>query len=281
MQKKNINLLWDIIISIENFKFLSKTLQNDVQQYFLQNISTFLFNDQQNTYSLIDLNKKYISFISSYIKKLYPHKTNKIKILNEPITQKDFHATKMNQFERDLQQKQAEFTNIIKTVVPPKPDFLDVNNDKPIENIEDLLKNITAQRNYDNTIFNQQQNNTQSQNIQSQNIQSQNIQSQNIQSQNTQSQNIQSQNIQSQNNETQNQNKKNISWSLEEEIIPNKQDNILLNFEDNFLDNTNKIQNERENIFDLKFEIQNLNNKLNNINIQINEIYNIIKNKIQ
>ena len=160
LNKENINTLWDVISDEEIFKFLSRDIQTKISNLFSNNIKGFFETERTKTNSLIDLNKKYILLILNHIKKSYPYQPNKIKIydelpVNEHITVKE-HITveeiqndRKTQFEKDLQQRQQEFENIINIKVPPVPEFADKSEEIPISEMDKIIKEMTAKRNYD------------------------------------------------------------------------------------------------------------------------------------
>ena len=160
LNKENINTLWDVISDEEIFKFLSRDIQSKISNLFSNNIKGFFETERTKTNSLIDLNKKYILLILNHIKKSYPYQPNKIKIydelpVNEHITVKE-HITveeiqndRKTQFEKDLQQRQQEFENIINVKVPPVPEFADKCEEIPISEMDKIIKEMTAKRNYD------------------------------------------------------------------------------------------------------------------------------------
>ena len=79
---------------------------------------------------------------------------NKIKILDESpvkeiITYEEIQNERKTQFEKDLMKKQEEFENIITKKIPPLPEFADKYDDKPITEMEKIIKEITSKRNYD------------------------------------------------------------------------------------------------------------------------------------
>ena len=55
----------------------------------------------------------------------------------------------MSQFEKDLSQKQSEFTSAMTLPVPPVPKFSDGNLDEPMSEMELAIKKALEQRNYD------------------------------------------------------------------------------------------------------------------------------------
>ena len=81
-----------------------------------------------------------------------PH--NKIKILEEEpvkevITYEEIHNERKSQFEKDLAKRQEEFTNAITLKVPEVPEFADKHVETPISEMDKIIKEMTAQRNYE------------------------------------------------------------------------------------------------------------------------------------
>jgi len=152
LQKENLTMLWDVVSDENIFKFLSKNIQNKVSDVFLSNIKGFYENEKSKTTNFMDMNKKYILLILNYIKQNYPQELpNKITILKEdtePITYEEIHNEKISEFEKNLKLKQDEFEGSIKLKVPEKPNFSD-KLDQPIGEMDKMIKEITAKRNYD------------------------------------------------------------------------------------------------------------------------------------
>jgi len=155
IKKENVDTLWDVIIDEDIFKFLSREVQGKIFQVFLDNIKGFFDVEKNNTTELIDMNKKYILLILTHIKKTYPNQMpNKIKIYNEdqvkgPITYEEIQNEKKTQFEKDLMKRQEDFTNAMALPVPEVPEFSDKFKDIPISEMDRMIKEITAKRNYD------------------------------------------------------------------------------------------------------------------------------------
>ena len=153
MQKDNINMLWEVISDEEIFKFLSRDIQVKIYQLFSNNIQGFFENERIKTNSLVDLNKKYILLILSYIKKNYSIQPNKIKIYQEPIkesiTYEEIQNDRRSKFDRDLNKRQEEFEDFMTVKAPPVPEFADKDRDKPIKEMDKILKEMQAQRNYE------------------------------------------------------------------------------------------------------------------------------------
>lgn len=157
LTKPNISMIWDVISDEDIFKFLSRDIQIKISDVFSNNLKGFFENELLKNNTLIDMNKKYIMLMLTFIKNNYPQRPSKITILEEIsptnkknlITYEEIHNDKKNQFEKDLSRHQEEFTNAMTIKVPPLPDFNDKLDDIPITEMEKKIKEITAQRNYD------------------------------------------------------------------------------------------------------------------------------------
>jgi hypothetical protein len=155
LQKENITTLWDVISDEDIFKFLSRDKQAKISEVFLNNIKGFYEIESSKKSSLIEINKKYIILILNYIRNTFPQSIpNKIKIIEEPvlkelITYEEIQNDKRSQFDNDFNRIQEEFTNSMTLPIPEKPDFSDKYTDKPISEMEQMIKEITAKRNYE------------------------------------------------------------------------------------------------------------------------------------
>ncbi len=152
-------MIWDVITDEEIFKFLTRDIQNKVANIFTSNLKGFFESENQNTNNLIDINKKYIMLMLNYIKKNFlSQQPNKIKIHNEIIpstkqkeliTYEEIQNDRKSQFEKDLNKRQEEFTNSMTIQSPAVPEFVDKNVEAPIKDMEKIIKEMTAQRNYE------------------------------------------------------------------------------------------------------------------------------------
>ena len=171
LKSNNIEMLWDVIIDEEIFKNKQPAIQTEIRNTFLNNIQGFYKIENQNTSSLIDLNKKYILIILNYIKNSFsPQKTQnissqqiprKIKISDEPIkdkkeliTYEDIQNDRTSQFEKDLNKYKDEFNDAMSLPIPPVPNFSDNEKDLPIGEMEKMIKEMTDKRNYDVELIN-------------------------------------------------------------------------------------------------------------------------------
>lgn len=153
--KDNIKMIWDIISDEDIFMFLTHDIQSNIYELFLNNIQGFFEVERKKTNLLVDLNKKYILLILNHIKKTYPYQPNKIKIYNEQpqlkelITFEEIQNDRKSQFEKDFSRRQEEFEDSMTLKVPPVPEFADKESDKPIKEMDKILKEMWTQRNYE------------------------------------------------------------------------------------------------------------------------------------
>ena len=164
IQKDNVTMLWEVISDEENFKFLTRDMQANVYQLFLNNIQGFFDNEKIKTNSLVDMNKKYILLILNHIKRNLNIQPNKITIHQEPIkesiTYEEIQNDRRSKFERDFNKKQEEFEDIMTIKAPPVPEFADKESDRPIKEMDKILKEMQAQRNYEIEQINRNQSTT-------------------------------------------------------------------------------------------------------------------------
>ena len=153
--KENVNTLWDVISDEDVFKSLHRDAQSQILNVFSTNIKGFFENEKTKTNNLMDINKKYIMLILNYIKTNFSQqKHSKIKILEEApikelITYEEIQNDRKSQFEKDLGKLQEEFTNSMSLPVPEVPTFADKYVDTPISEMDKMIKEMTAKRNYE------------------------------------------------------------------------------------------------------------------------------------
>lgn len=151
----NIKMIWDVISDEDIFTFLTPDIQGKIYNLFLNNIQGFFEVERKKTNLLVELNKKYIVLVLNHIKKTYPYQPNKIKIFNEKpqtkelITFEEIQNDRKSQFEKDLNRRQEEFDDSMTLKAPPLPEFSDKESDKPIKEMNKILKEMQAQRNYE------------------------------------------------------------------------------------------------------------------------------------
>jgi hypothetical protein len=300
LNTENISMIWDVITDEEIFKFLSRDIQNKVANIFTSNLKGFFESEIQNTNNLIDINKKYIMLILNYIKKNFPaQQPNKIKIHNEIIsstpekeliTYEEIQNDRKSQFEKDLNKRQEEFTNSMTIPVPSVPEFVDKNVDAPIREMEKIIKEMTAQRNYEVEFINknyQQADNwlkPQETSIKNDKNLSSTIIS-NEQNENNKLRYLKFENEEISLNRT--EKRKNVSWGENSEIENKKNSEDINLTEDNIFKKLKKVNTypiqptlefEETIIINKKEDkIQNLENEVKSLNIKMDMIINLLK----
>lgn len=165
VKQENINMIWEVISDEEIFQFLTRDIQGSIYNLFINNIQGFFDTEKTKTTSLVEINKKYILLILNHIKKTYPIQPNKIKIYNENhvkelITYEEISDNKKTQFESDYNRRQEEFEDAMTLKVPQVPEFADKKTDKPIKEMDKILKEMLTQRNYEVDQINRNYSNT-------------------------------------------------------------------------------------------------------------------------
>jgi hypothetical protein len=272
LKQENITLLWNIIKDEKLIKSQSNEIINEILLFFKNNITSFYEKEHVKCKNLIEINKKYIVFVLDYIKYKYfnsTKNTNRIKIHEdilvknkELITYEELQKEKLNVFEKELSIKEEDFKNYMHKPVPPTPVFNDDINEVPISEFNEIIKQITIQRNYDIENINTNQSNSSF-----------------LQSQETSIKNEKL--IKQSNNET--TNKKNITWGNdtvteyeENDKININNENIELNIFDKLKQNTNTKINDNSNK-NIEEQIEKIQNDIIIINLKINKILNILK----
>jgi hypothetical protein len=148
LTKQNIDLLWEVIIDDDLFKNKSKELINQIGSIFTQNLRGFNEAEKNNSNNLMSMNKRFIGLMLNHSRSIIISNKNSVKT-KELITSSDLQTERISQFEKDLSQKQSEFTSAMTLQVPPVPKFSDSNLDEPMTEMELAIKKVLEQRNYD------------------------------------------------------------------------------------------------------------------------------------
>jgi hypothetical protein len=155
-KKENIQMIWDVVSDENIFIYLTPDIQSKIYTLFLNNIQGFFENERTKNTLLIDLNKKYILLILNHIRQTYPYQPSKIKIHSEPVVQEsitfeEIQIEKKKQFEKDFSKRQEDFEDSMTIKAPPLPEFSDPEGktDRPIKEMDKILKEMQAQRNYE------------------------------------------------------------------------------------------------------------------------------------
>ena len=156
LTNENASTLWEVL---KEDAFKNKNPQEIValRSNFSQRMSSFFDEDRGNSKNLIDLNKKFILNLmqpsgrkmqstatqSNSVSSLMPgNKAGLYKV-------EDIQEARIQQFDKQYEQRKQEFENAMTPRVPDSPNFTDNFNDAPLENMESLIAETMRQRNFD------------------------------------------------------------------------------------------------------------------------------------
>lgn len=155
LKPENVYLIWELLSEQPIINNQQNQVKEEISNYVVNEINNFYneISKMGSNFSLIDLNKEFIKFIVLYVKHNYPNKISRIKIHDEPITNKEIQERRELEFNTKFNELKNDFTNTVKQNKPDIPQFEDIidNNDISISNsnIEDRLKEMTIMRKYD------------------------------------------------------------------------------------------------------------------------------------
>jgi len=156
-KKDNLELLLEVLLDELHIDIQNKKIISNVRTIFESNINPFInkANPQNN---LVDLNKLFLKQVSLAINRLIPNikqesQVKKITIsdeeINQPYTIEDIQAFRQNEFDRKLQQQRVDFENTINPKKPKEVDFTYNEKESKITEIEHLIADTIARRNYE------------------------------------------------------------------------------------------------------------------------------------
>lgn len=155
LSTNNVEMLWNIIV--DNIMPGNESNVTELQTIFHTHLIPFFGSEGKNTNDLIVLNKKYISWFINHLNRKN-QETNLSK--DKLVTVEDIHKNRQSQFEQELNERQQEFTSYMTLKPPEVPKFsIDLNDEVPIKEFENTIKQMTAQRNYDVDMMNKNNNN--------------------------------------------------------------------------------------------------------------------------
>ena len=147
LKKTNVQLLWEVIIDDDLIKKQSNEILQQISNTFEQNIRGFNDKEKNKLPNLISMNKKFIGLIMNQANNIISQSQKENK--KDLITSSDLQSERITIFEKELSQKQMEFSNAMNLSIPPVPKFSDDNLDKPINEMELEIKKVLEQRKYD------------------------------------------------------------------------------------------------------------------------------------
>lgn len=154
LNKDNIDTLWEVLSESPTVVRLPSAQQSQMQQHMAQQMRAFFNKEGANkSYDLMTLNKKFLelalrSMSMSNQTQAVPAVTSVTASPTPRYTSQQIQEARQTQFEQQYNKKKEEFTDAITLRPPPTPTFAD-KKDEPISEMEQLIANMVAQRNFE------------------------------------------------------------------------------------------------------------------------------------
>ena len=149
----NVELLWDVLL---NELHINPTNKDNIRTVFDTNLPIFVSSmiNKRNKYSIMDLNKEFLSQVVLAVNKLFPKQNVNVKRITitdedvgEPYKIEDIHASRQSDFDKELERKRIEMETYM---TPPKPKELVFSDNMTIDKItsmETIIAEKITQRN--------------------------------------------------------------------------------------------------------------------------------------
>ena len=155
---KNINMLWEVLLDELNINTQNTSLAANVRSVFESNINPFLARANPNS-GLMNLNKIFLTQIVAAVNRLFPNINQQppVKLINisdeivssEPYKVEDIHNARQTEFETQVNQRRNDFDNLVTVKKPKELDFSDKAETSKIKEMEALIAETIAKRNFD------------------------------------------------------------------------------------------------------------------------------------
>ena len=155
---KNVNMLWEVLLDELKINQQNTSLVSNIRSVFENNISLFLSRANPNS-GLMNLNKIFLSQIVTAVNRLFPNinqqqQSTKLisisdEVINEPYKVEDIHSARQSEFELQVNQRRSEFDNLVTHKKPKELDFSDKAEISKIKEMEALIAETIAKRNFE------------------------------------------------------------------------------------------------------------------------------------
>ena len=155
--KKNINMLWEVLLDEININQENKTMMTNIRAVFESNVNPFLARANVNS-GLMNLNKLFLSQVLTAVNRLFPNlqQEKQMKLINisnetidEPYKVEDIHNARQTDFEKQVNQRRSDFVNLVTIKKPKEVDFSDKAENSKIKEMEALIAETISKRNFD------------------------------------------------------------------------------------------------------------------------------------
>jgi hypothetical protein len=157
-------MLWEIVTEELQLTQVLPSVKGNIQKVFDKSYTLFI-NFLNPLQPLLLQNKNFLSQVLKAINQLFPNLQDQknifktIQITNEevniPYLAEELQQARQSKFETQLQQKRHEFELSIRQNIPESIDFSDNVKESKIKEMEELISQTIAERNYqlNNLIF--------------------------------------------------------------------------------------------------------------------------------
>jgi hypothetical protein len=151
-------MLWEVLLDELNINTQNTSLTANVRSVFESNINPFLARANPNS-GLMNLNKIFLTQIVAAVNRLFPNinQQPQVKLINisdevvssEPYKVEDIHNARQTEFETQVNQRRNDFENLVTVKKPKELDFSDKAETSKIKEMEALIAETIAKRNFD------------------------------------------------------------------------------------------------------------------------------------
>jgi hypothetical protein len=149
---ENKQMLWELLRDNKAFDGFSNTQYQKVIQTFNTTMTTI--GDVKSTNLLIDQNKIFISEMMSRLQTIKSEPETMPINDGQLLTRDEIQTQKRNEFEKNLERRQQEFTKYMDLHIPDDIDFSDKKTEEPIQNVDTLIHAKMKERSYDSILVN-------------------------------------------------------------------------------------------------------------------------------
>jgi hypothetical protein len=161
LNKQNLKLLWEVLLDELRIDLNNKAVLTNIRTVFESNINPFTKNTNtniNNNVQLVNVNKQFLSQVVIAVNRLFPNLRReqdfkRIQISSEevmsPYKIEDIHEARQDDFENQLKIKRSEFDNSINLQKPKELDFTEKIDDGKIKEMDALIAETIARRNFD------------------------------------------------------------------------------------------------------------------------------------
>lgn len=157
LTNNNYQLIWEVV---KEYELVSNNqrIMEQVNLFIQQKMPEFYQVERKNINSLKEMNKKFIIYTINYINNYFSSQKNEDSNSNvnvksqsqsqvkaQLITFEEIQKERQSNFEKQLFEKQKDFSESIKINIPPTPNFSD-NLDQPLSETEKLVEKMKQQR---------------------------------------------------------------------------------------------------------------------------------------